>query len=458
MTRRILLCTLGATPQIVTETVDALLYNSRRPWRPDIVEIVTTATGVRSITAGLFGPGRPWDSLFDELPPPISIYAPTRTGSGLPASALVWESGHLSAQVDSIMPDVGSTDDAERMADVIKDRIWYWVQQPDTSLHLSIAGGRKTMSAHALMALSLLGRPQDEASHVLIDDAFENHSLFWHRRQGGRLPTKRQLAVSAAGGDPGEPELDPARAQLSLMRVPVPLVAELGQTDRRSYGGLRFSTLAKHIEIAHRYSADPNLMLNDGANTVTIGEGTAKLPPVEYAKLRFLAEAVQAGWEEEARAVPESSTLLEADGFIFLPVSVLVGLTAGSNRVRDTWIPILARAQRAANIEEREGRGMGRGARKSPIQALRQLSQDTDSMIALLAEGEALNSPLTRNFIATAADAFASLTELRSALTNEFGVFLVNALLPKSSSSPKLARFRLNCPKHGIRIQQSIGR
>ncbi|MCX7865126.1 MAG: CRISPR-associated ring nuclease, partial [Novosphingobium sp.] len=49
-----------------------------------------------------------------------------------------------------------------------------------TQLHVSLAGGRKTMSALVCQALSLLGRAQDCLSHVLIEPAaLENDPDFW---------------------------------------------------------------------------------------------------------------------------------------------------------------------------------------------------------------------------------------------------------------------------------------
>jgi CRISPR-associated protein NE0113 (Cas_NE0113) len=38
----------------------------------------------------------------------------------------------------------------------------------EATVHLSLAGGRKTMSFHGGAAMTLFGRPQDELSHVLV--------------------------------------------------------------------------------------------------------------------------------------------------------------------------------------------------------------------------------------------------------------------------------------------------
>lgn len=47
-------------------------------------------------------------------------------------------------------------------------------------LHVSIAGGRKTMGFYLGYAFSLFARPQDELSHVLVNSPFENHPDFFY--------------------------------------------------------------------------------------------------------------------------------------------------------------------------------------------------------------------------------------------------------------------------------------
>jgi CRISPR-associated protein (TIGR02584 family) len=46
-------------------------------------------------------------------------------------------------------------------------------------LHVSIAGGRKSMGFFAGYAFSLFGRTQDRLSHVLVNDPFESFPDFY---------------------------------------------------------------------------------------------------------------------------------------------------------------------------------------------------------------------------------------------------------------------------------------
>ena len=63
MTRRILFCTIGATPQVVTETAWAL--RQREPaWIPDEIHIVTTTHKLAEVRRSLQSPSDQLAALF----------------------------------------------------------------------------------------------------------------------------------------------------------------------------------------------------------------------------------------------------------------------------------------------------------------------------------------------------------------------------------------------------------
>lgn len=71
------------------------------------------------------------------------------------------------------MDDIISPEDNERAADCITAWIKDAAADDDAALHVSLAGGRKTMGYYVGYALSLFGRAQDRLSHVLVDDRYE---------------------------------------------------------------------------------------------------------------------------------------------------------------------------------------------------------------------------------------------------------------------------------------------
>ena len=63
-------------------------------------------------------------------------------------------------------------------------------QDEDMQLHVSIAGGRKTMGFFMGYALSLYGREQDSLSHVLVDSQYESLASFYYPKPYPHLINK----------------------------------------------------------------------------------------------------------------------------------------------------------------------------------------------------------------------------------------------------------------------------
>jgi CRISPR-associated protein (TIGR02584 family) len=177
LTRRILVITTGASPQLVTETLWALLRRSPS-WVPDRVVIATTHAGhemhrgisqrrpslpIEERVRDLFvQEGRP------ESVPPIEYLIP-RLRDGAPIS------------------DLRSPDEVAAFAELLFSRVRALTDDDDVELHLSIAGGRKTMSAVASQVMTLCGRPRDTMSHSLVEPAsLEGRDYFWWPGNDGR--------------------------------------------------------------------------------------------------------------------------------------------------------------------------------------------------------------------------------------------------------------------------------
>ena len=193
--KKILICTMGDTPQIITETLWALLTLAC-PWQPDQVDVVTTyfvrprdgSVNVQRLCDQVLCA----DGAFSTLPwkgkrPEIRIVIPIK---GENTSQLVFApSVDLLNGIDTnkLLNDVNDEDDAMHMGEAIFSLV-NQAKQSQCDIHLSLAGGRKTMSAHALTALTLMGGTRDRASHTLIPSAFENNSDFWHPNHRPKEP------------------------------------------------------------------------------------------------------------------------------------------------------------------------------------------------------------------------------------------------------------------------------
>lgn len=165
--RRILLAVTGLTPQVLTETLCALACVPNDPWIPDEIHVITTATGAENVRLNLLV-GQAW---FYRL---LQDYA-------LPNIAFPAENIHvLKDDLGQKMDDIRTPAQNTQAANFITEAVRRLTQDPQSELHISIAGGRKTMGYYLGYALSLFGRPQDRLSHVLVNDPFESNREFYY--------------------------------------------------------------------------------------------------------------------------------------------------------------------------------------------------------------------------------------------------------------------------------------
>lgn len=194
-TRSILLAVTGLTPQVVTETLYAL-RRERAPL-PTEVHILTTSEGAERARLTLLK-----DHWFDKL---CADYA---------LSGIAFDASHihiLKNAAGEVLADIRSEQDNRAMADAIGEWVRQFTADGNASLHVSIAGGRKTMGFYAGYALSLYGRPQDRLSHVLVSADYESHPNFYY-------PTPYSQIIYT--NDKAQKPLDTAQAEVTLAKIP----------------------------------------------------------------------------------------------------------------------------------------------------------------------------------------------------------------------------------------------
>lgn len=181
--KNILFLVTGMTPQIITETVWALACDpdNSEKWVPDEVHVISTQDGLNQIKGRLFDSG-----IFEQFK---QDFPQLKNIQFLP------EHLNVITNKGEILSDLKTPEDNQVAADIICASIREFTKDPEVALHVSIAGGRKTMGFYAGYALSLYGRAQDRMSHVLVDDKFEKAVDFFYVTPYSQLVSDRYKKI-----------------------------------------------------------------------------------------------------------------------------------------------------------------------------------------------------------------------------------------------------------------------
>jgi CRISPR-associated protein (TIGR02584 family) len=263
--RRILLAVTGLTPQVVTETLYALACHAESPWMPDEVHLITTTTGAENARLNLLLP----DGWFHRL---CQDYR-------LPPIAFPVENIHILADADrQALEDIRTPAQNTLAADFITETVRRLTADPESELHVSIAGGRKTMGYYLGYALSLYGRQQDRLSHVLVSDPYETNREFYY-------PTPYDHPIHSRRGDK-EVTVDARNARVELADIPFVRLRE-GLPVELLSGAASFSQAVAAAQYAGRKL---ELCIDVATRSATAGGiPLRKLTPQNFTLLLWLA-------------------------------------------------------------------------------------------------------------------------------------------------------------------------
>ncbi len=268
--RRVLLAVSGLSPQIVTETLYALAIRAERPWIPTEIRLLTTARGAEHARLNLLSTEPGW---FHRL----------RADYGLPQIRFDIACIEVIRDVDGLpLADIRSQADNDATADALIEAVRALTADPDCALHVSIAGGRKTMGYYLGYALSLFGRVQDRLSHVLVDQGFEGHPQFYYPSPGERV-------IHTLGANPRP--LDCRQAEVTLAEIPFVRLRE-GQPAPLLAGSARFSEV---VAALNRALAPPRLVIDVADGQVEAGGLAVPIAPANLAFLLWFARRARAG-------------------------------------------------------------------------------------------------------------------------------------------------------------------
>lgn len=236
--KRILLAVSGMSPQIVTETLYSLAIKPSEAFIPTEIHLITTQSGAKEARLQLLHPST---GKFQQL---CREYA-------LPAIDFAEHNIHVIEDYQGqLLDDIKTPEQNEAAADFITDIVSQLTRDDHTALHVSIAGGRKTMGYYLGYALSLYGRSQDRLSHVLVTDRYESLKDFFY-------PTPNSHVIY----DRDNRALDTKDAEVMLAEIP--FVRLRGGIPQHLLEGK--ASFNESIKFVRQIEADPQLHI-DTAN------------------------------------------------------------------------------------------------------------------------------------------------------------------------------------------------
>ena len=272
--KRLLVCSVGLSPQVVTETLYALAVLPERRFVPTSLHLVTTQGGAPGLETGLLRPDGALDAMArDWQLPHISVLARQAQVHIVPS-----QDGDMSAE-----------DDLAAFARYAATLLRQLTADDDAAVHVSLSGGRKSAAAAWALAMALYGRAQDRLSHVLVEEGFSNHPGFFY-------PTPFSAPLLGSQGR----VLDAQDAKLRLSMLPFPRL--------RAYAPADFIDFNAGVEVLQQAIDRVRLTVDLDTKTLKWGAAAFRLAPSLMALLAVLADDLLAGGSGlprlEQRATP----------------------------------------------------------------------------------------------------------------------------------------------------------
>lgn len=297
MIQRVLFITIGQTPQIVTETVYALLTQDT-PWIPNRIVLATTGKGADTFKNGSL----PWSPI-PALIGPDGRLSELYTSLDMLEHYVEPEIHVARDQQGNFVDDIRSEDEGLAFAELVITQLRDLTANPDNELHVSFAGGRKSMGLTTGLVLSMFGRPCDVLSHSLTEpEEAEKTGDFWW--PGSNFPkTTRE------------------NTKILLCKLPFPKQrAAITETDAIKN---KFLTYQQTVATTNNAMAADTITLNFNDYSILVGNqrllavnrAGGKVKAKIFTSLAVILIAAKQGWAIcKPRKTLKSQTLIETNG------------------------------------------------------------------------------------------------------------------------------------------------
>jgi CRISPR-associated protein (TIGR02584 family) len=271
--KTILIAGVGLSPAVLTNTVWALAHEED-PVIPDEVVAITTITGNKCIREQLLQSDAWWHMHALLAAEGLAVKGKLSFG----ASDTIKVIGDGKKDYD----DIATPEQNDEAADFILRTIRQYTEDPGTRVIVSIAGGRKSMSALLMSCMTLLGREQDRVCHVLVNEPYEKRMnppfLFpekgvTHELNGNQYPS--------------------LKAMPQLSDIPFVRVRGWYAKEFKSVPPSYMQLVNKVQGIAPKAANYPNVVLDASKEWLKVGGKLVRLNAAEFALTYLMLERIR---------------------------------------------------------------------------------------------------------------------------------------------------------------------
>jgi len=263
--KNVLIISVGLSPQVVTETVYALVCESGVS--VDEVHLWTTTDGARAIERTLLDGGKgALYRLFADYGLKHAVVYTRVFGKVKDAPS------YLGLSLDRPLEDIRSLADNQLVADTLMHFIQEQAADPSRRLLCCLAGARKTIGVYLALALQFFGRESDRLFHVLVRPELENDPSFFYP-------------------PPGTPP-----GVIELVEVPIAFLREYFNVLQTPSGPRSYSELVAQVQDELALLKRPHILRVSPPSRVSIGGKAVRLSPLQFALYAaFAARRVRCG-------------------------------------------------------------------------------------------------------------------------------------------------------------------
>jgi CRISPR-associated protein (TIGR02584 family) len=270
--KHVLVAVLGQTPQVITETLYALMIRNKPRVPLSEIYILTTSTGADIAWRILGGEQGQIARLCNEY--------------GIDPNPIHFDRSHIITicrEDQTTLDDIRTSSDTTLLASQMLGLVRQLTKDENSTLYCSIAGGRKTMSASLMLALSLYGRKQDRLTHVLISEEFETNPNFF-------FPPKRAASIAVGRGSDMK-VVSTKDVNIELADIPFVRVRSL-LGDRFNDLETNLPELMKIVDVQIRLKEETveKLVIDLEKREATFGEQVIPVSGKEFALLAYYAD------------------------------------------------------------------------------------------------------------------------------------------------------------------------